>query len=289
MKILLFTTQIEIEENQRLKEEALRLNHQIELVDFKDFSYIVGDKNPFFLDIVKQKPDLIIFRATFQSLKILSALAEYLRKKGILVFDNHLLEHKYSIDKSVDILKLAFNNIPIPKTGYSRSFSDYPKVAKKFSYPVIFKPCRTGKGIRIEKIENEDDLISTLEREESEGRDAKDFIIQEFIPYKHDLRVLVLGNKIFCMERIPRKGDFRANFSLGGSVKLFDLSENDKNLALKAARSLNLTFAGVDLLIIEDKTYVLEVNHTPGFIGMEKATGQNLGKIWIEQAIKKAY
>jgi len=289
MKILLFTTQTKLEENQRLKEEALKLNHQIDLVDFKDFSYIVGDKNPFFLDIVKQKPDLIIFRATFQSLKILSALAGYLRKQNITVFDNHLLEHKYSIDKSVDILKLALSNIPIPKTGYSRDFSDYPKLAKKFSYPVIFKPSRTGKGIRIEKIKDEKELMATLQREEAEGREAKDFIVQEFIPYQHDLRVLVLGNKVFCMERIPRKGDFRANFSLGGSVKLFDLSENDKDLALKASQTLNLTFAGVDLLIDGDKTYVLEVNHTPGFIGMEKATGENLGKIWLEQAIEKAY
>jgi len=288
MKILLFTTQTGLEENQRLKEEAIKLNHQIDLLDFKDFSYIIGDKKPFFLDIIKRQPDLVIFRATFQSLRILSALAGYLRKHNISVFDNHLLEHKYSIDKSVDLLKLALNNIPVPKTGYSRNFSDYPKLTKRFSYPIIFKPSRTGKGIRIKKIENENELKSAVQREEAEGRTAKDFIIQEFIPYQHDLRVLVLGNRVFCMERIPRSGDFRANFSLGGSVKLFDINQQDKNLALKAAKALNLTFAGVDLLITKQKTYVLEVNHTPGFIGMEKATGKNLGEIWLQQAIEAA-
>jgi glutathione synthase/RimK-type ligase-like ATP-grasp enzyme len=34
--------------------------------------------------------------------------------------------------------------------------------------------------------------------------------------------------------------------------------------------------------------FVLEVNHTPGFIGMEKATGKNIGRVYLDFAIKNA-
>ena len=47
--------------------------------------------------------------------------------------------------------------------------------------------------------------------------------------------------------------------------------------------------AGVDVLIDEnDDRYILEVNHTAGFVGMEKATGENIGKIYVECAIERA-
>ena len=47
------------------------------------------------------------------------------------------------------------------------------------------------------------------------------------------------------------------------------------------------------MLITKDKDgvakrYILEVNHTAGFLGMEKATGENIGKIFVEHAIAQA-
>ncbi|BCX15038.1 MAG: hypothetical protein KatS3mg088_721 [Patescibacteria group bacterium] len=49
-----------------------------------------------------------------------------------------------------------------------------------------------------------------------------------------------------------------------------------------------MSVGGVDILIGEDGSrYILEVNHTAGFVGMEKATGKNIGKIWLENAIVK--
>jgi glutathione synthase/RimK-type ligase-like ATP-grasp enzyme len=91
------------------------------------------------------------------------------------------------------------------------------------------------------------------------------------------------------MRRIPGEGEFRANFSLGGSVELFDLDEAGKKMAMKALKAVGLSIGGVDMLITEDnKRYILEVNHTAGFIGMELATSTNIGKIWVEHAIASA-
>jgi glutathione synthase/RimK-type ligase-like ATP-grasp enzyme len=50
-----------------------------------------------------------------------------------------------------------------------------------------------------------------------------------------------------------------------------------------------MSIGGVDILITgHNKRYILEVNHTAGFVGMEKATGENIAKIYLEHAIKEA-
>jgi len=91
------------------------------------------------------------------------------------------------------------------------------------------------------------------------------------------------------MERIPRPGDFRANFSLGGSVELFEPSNETIALAKKALQATGMSVGGVDVLITEDgRQYILEVNHNPGFEGMELATKENIAKIYLEHAIKEA-
>ncbi|MBI2007399.1 MAG: 30S ribosomal protein S6--L-glutamate ligase, partial [Candidatus Blackburnbacteria bacterium] len=82
--------------------------------------------------------------------------------------------------------------------------------------------------------------------------------------------------------------EFRANFSLGGSVRSFELGEEDRKLALTALEKVDLAVGGVDLLITENRRYVLEVNHTPGMLGMEAATGENITRAYLEYAVEHA-
>lgn len=154
---------------------------------------------------------------------------------------------------------------------------------------MICKLTRTGKGAGVYKFDNKEDLTKFVVDLENREAEPESYLLQEFIPYKYDLRILIIGSDIFCMRRFPKKGDFRANFSLGGSVELFDLDEKGNTLAINAMQAVGIEVAGVDLLITEDnKRYILEVNHTPGMIGMEKATSKNIAKVYLEYAIKNA-
>jgi len=84
-------------------------------------------------------------------------------------------------------------------------------------------------------------------------------------------------------------GDFRANFSLGGTVEPFLLTDADKKLSITALNAIGMSVGGVDILIDKmNNRYILEVNHTAGFVGMEKATNKNIGKIFVEHAFKNA-
>jgi glutathione synthase/RimK-type ligase-like ATP-grasp enzyme len=59
--------------------------------------------------------------------------------------------------------------------------------------------------------------------------------------------------------------DFRTNLSLGNTlVENVELTKEQEQLALNAAKASRLVWAGVDLLPSEKKTYVLEINGSPG-------------------------
>lgn len=289
MKISLLTTGPNVEEITRIGEEIKKLGHEFEVVDFINFSFRVKNNNLTIFQLQNFNPDLVIVRQMFSSINSVTPIVDYLRSKNIKIFDNGVFTHKYSINKVSDIVKLSIANLPTPDTAYSKESQDLLNLAEAIGYPIVVKSAKMGKGASVEKVNTREELAIYIKNFEESKLQSKTILVQEFIPYKFDLRVFVLGDKTFTMRRIPPEGDFRANFSLGGSVEPFDLSEKHKKLAIKAARAIDLDVAGVDLLVKDnDEALVLEVNHTPGMLGIEKATGENITKMYVEYAIKQA-
>lgn len=289
MKVALITTLEKLAENKRIEEEVKALGHEFELINLENFTFSIEKDSINVEKLNDFSADLVIVRGIFNSIKPISVLVNNIKKQGTKVFDNNFIEHKYSIDKVTDLIKLNVDSIPIPKTSYSRDFDKYSLLAKAIGYPLIVKSTRTGKGVSIFKIDNETGLKNLVEELKSEDKKAKSYLIQEFIPYKYDLRCLVIGDDVFTMRRIPAEGEFRANFSLGGTVESYELDNEGKELAIKALKSVDMSVGGVDILITEDgKRYILEVNHTAGFVGMEKATDKNIARVYVEHALREA-
>ncbi len=289
MKVALVTTLPSLIENRRIKEEIKALNHGFTLIDLSNFSFNIFGGSLSVKGLTDQEFNIIITRGIFSSIKPIIVVLLGLRKKGIKIFDNNFLSDQYLINKTSDLTKMALNKIPVPNTAQSRNFSDYKNLSSYLGFPLVIKSTRMGKGANVFKISNLNGLYRFIEDAEKHSHEAKNFILQEFIPYKYDLRVLIIGDRVFTMRRIPAKGEFRANFSLGGRVEKFDLDEDGLNLAKSALKAVGLEIGGVDLLITKDnKKYVLEVNHTAGFVGMEKAYNENIGKVFVEYAIANA-
>ncbi|MGE4314449.1 MAG: RimK family alpha-L-glutamate ligase [Pseudobdellovibrionaceae bacterium] len=105
-------------------------------------------------------------------------------------------------------------------------------------------------------------------------------IFQKFVAVSkgRDLRVFIVdGEVLACMERRAKEGDFKANYSQGGSVRKYDLDEDTRKLALKTAEVLGLQVAGIDLLFKEEGGFTIcEANTFPGFKGLEQACGVNV-------------
>lgn len=289
MKIGLLTTLPGLEENNRIAAEVAIMGHEFSLVDMRSFGFLLKDGKTQLASELPEDLDVLIIRGVFLSIKAITTITQNLRKTGLKVFDNNFMKHRYTIDKITDILRLSYAGIPVPTTGYSRDYTDWLGIASKIGYPVILKSTRAGKGFNVFKLNSEQELNKLKHDLVESGKNAKSYLLQQFFDYEHDLRCLVIGRNVFTMKRIPAEGEFRANFSLGGSVEPFDLSEDDRKLAIEALEAVNMSIGGVDILIGKNgERVILEVNHTAGFIGMEQALGQNIGKIWVEHAISEA-
>ena len=289
MKISLITTLISLEENKRIEEEVKSLGHDFELVDLSDFKFLINDNNLSIPQLDNLNCDIAIVRGIFTSIKSISNVVLALRERGVKIFDNNVLKHQYSIDKIGDILRLNINHLPIPDRFSPGDFEDYKRAHETLGFPFVFKSSRMGKGASVYKLNNQDELNDLVLNLQSQGKEAKSFIAQKFIDYMYDIRALVIGNEIFPMRRIPGINEFRANFSLGGSVEPFDLDEEARSLSVSSLKAVDMSVGGVDILIDkQNKKYILEVNHTAGFIGMEKALSKNIGKIYVEHAIANA-
>ena len=78
------------------------------------------------------------------------------------------------------------------------------------------------------------------------------------------------------MKRQGKEGEFRSNLHRGGSANIIELSDEEENAALKAAKAMGLGIAGVDLLQSSRGPLILEVNSSPGLEGIEAATGKDI-------------
>jgi ribosomal protein S6--L-glutamate ligase len=102
------------------------------------------------------------------------------------------------------------------------------------------------------------------------------FLVQEFVREARgaDIRCFVVGGKVIAaMRRQAAAGEFRSNLHRGGSASAVDLSASEIDVALRAARTMGLNIAGVDLLRSKRGPLLLEVNSSPGLEGIEAATG----------------
>jgi len=104
------------------------------------------------------------------------------------------------------------------------------------------------------------------------------YIFQEYLASTkgRDIRAFIVGDRVVAsMMRIAAKGQFKANVHQGGTVKSTRLQQKLERMVLKTSRLCHLEIAGVDVLLDKDTYKVCEVNSSPGFEGLERATGES--------------
>jgi ribosomal protein S6--L-glutamate ligase len=114
--------------------------------------------------------------------------------------------------------------------------------------------------------------------------------LQKFLPNPgEDIRVFVIGGRIIgAMKRKAAPHEWRSNIHIGGQGFQHKPSKAEAETALKAAAAVGVEIAGVDLISVSDKPYVIEVNASPGFRGLLGATGINAADEIAKYAISKA-
>ena len=264
--------------NRRLGEAATEQGHRITLVHPYQVWPGLEDNT---LNLVglpgMAYPDVVLPRQGATVGDSCLALIRHFSLMGIPVV-NDLDSVRLTKNKFLTLQALAMARIPVLHTLFVNSVEGFHEaLARLEGYPVVIKKVssRQGKGVIL--VETKSD-VQSVTRKHLDRR--KGLLVQRFIPPagRQDIRVLVVGRNIVgAMELRPKKGDFRANYHLSKESRPRDLTPELTRIALKAADAVGLEIAGVDLIVDKnDQVSVIEVNYSPGFKGLEAATGLDI-------------
>jgi ribosomal protein S6--L-glutamate ligase len=156
--------------------------------------------------------------------------------------------------------------------------------------PVIVKLASGTHGNGVVLAETKKAAKSVLQAFYLRNEDGTNVLIQEYIEESAgtDIRAFVVGSQVIAsMKRQSLDDDFRSNLHKGGEGSTIKLTDEERKLAIKAAKALGLTIAGVDLMRSRRGPLVLEVNASPGF-GIEKVTGRDVATPIIEYIERSA-
>ena len=215
-------------------------------------------------------------------------VSEILEKLGMRLFNKHDAI-RVCDDKMRTYIALANNGVKVIDTipgalCYTEDAivqnAELNKIINELGLPMVVKQNygSLGKGVyKVETFEELNLLANKLKMTEH--------LFQKMITTSigRDIRVIVIGKKVFaCMERVS-KTDFRSNIELGGEGKPFDLPISFVDVAEKVATLLDLDYCGIDILIGENnEPIVCEVNSNAFFGGIESVTNKNVAKAYAE-------
>jgi ribosomal protein S6--L-glutamate ligase len=148
----------------------------------------------------------------------------------------------------------------------------------------VAKPLYGSLGIGVERLGPHD-----APRLAARLADERAVYLQRYLPDAEDLRAFVVGDRVEgAIVRRARAGALSANIHQGGSFAEARLDRFTEELAVRAACTLGLDYAGVDLLVTAGGPQVIEVNGTPSFRGVNQATGRDMAQAIVAHALKRA-
>lgn len=194
-----------------------------------------------------------------------------------------------SRDKFRALQRLSESGISVPLSVLSTGGKATRWISKQLQeMPAVIKLTQGTQGVGVMLAHSQSALTSLLDTFDGLSQPV---LIQKYLKQSAgtDYRVFVVGGKIVAtMQRTAPKGDFRSNIHRGGKGSWIKLPPSYERLALRAANAFNLGVAGVDLMDGEFGPCVLEVNSSPGFEGIEKATGKNIAGLILRYMVAKA-
>ena len=180
------------------------------------------------------------------------------------------------------------NDLHIPITGFAKSPMDTKDLIRMVNgAPLIIKLLESTQGKGVVMAETNKAAESVINAFKSV---QTNLVVQEFVKESNgqDIRCFVVNGKVVAsMQRQAQKGEFRANIHQGGSASLIKITPEERKLAVKSAKVLNLDVAGVDIIRSNRGPLLLEVNSSPGLEGIENATGLDIANVMIETIERK--
>lgn len=270
----------------RLAEVAKSRGHEVKVIKYKNAYASIEQNNP---NLSYHGKELGHFDA------IIPRIASNMTRYGTAMLRQMEMQGMYTVSSSIAISRtrdklrsmqlLSKAGVAIPKTVFSRNTADIDDLIEMAGgVPVIIKLARGTHGNGVVLAETKKAAKSVLQAFYLQNEDGTNILVQEFIEESAgtDIRAFVVGGRVVAsMKRQSLDDDFRSNLHKGGEGAVVKLTEEERKMAVRAARAMGLSVAGVDMMRSARGPLVLEVNASPGF-GIEKITKRDVATPIIE-------
>jgi len=287
MKILILSA-TENSNNKAIQKAAIQKNHECEIVSPEDIliNYLPSGKATIYIKEGKVKNNYF------------DAVIPRLGKK--FGYGCHVLRHlenftnvfstataeglEVASDKLRSTIYLVREGLPVPKTTTVQTPDNFKFLIDTVDgLPAICKSLKGSQGAGV-YIFN-DELQSSVALKNFR-KEKKNVLLQQFIETakddkkKSDIRAWVVGNRVVAaFKRLSTDSDFRSNYTLSKEGEKVELTKDEKELAVKAAKAVGLHCAGVDIARDANdgnKPYILEINGNASLTGITAVTGINI-------------
>jgi ribosomal protein S6--L-glutamate ligase len=290
MKIAILTESGKSYSPKRLQQVAKARGHECVIIRFPRCYVDIEQDNPQvrYEGHAVTDIDIVITRVTPSLTTYGAAIARQFELMGVYTV-NRSIAIVRSRDKLRTLQLLSKAGVGIPKTVFSKSTAAVDDLIEQIGVPMIIKVARGSQGNGVVLAETKKAAKSVIQAFYVEG---VSILLQEFIEEAagSDIRVFVVGNQVVASyKRQSLDDDFRSNIHQGGRGTAIKLTDEEKRIALKAAKAVGLQICGVDLIRSNRGPLVLEVNSAPGLEGIEKVTDRDVaGKIidYVERNAK---
>ena len=204
----------------------------------------------------------------------------------------HLLDH---LDRKVRVINnpVSVRNAPekllvthfadlMPKTIISKNFDEIKEFVSKLN-KVVLKPLYGKGGEGIILLESNDKMFDK-KLENFLLSEHEPIMAPEYLPIvkKGDKRIILInGEPVGCLNRIPAEGEFRSNLGVGGLPELSELSPRDIEICQRISKTLidyDLYFVGID--VIGDFLTEINVTCPTGVRQIKELGGPDIAKLF---------
>ena len=269
----------------RLVEEATARGHEVAVVKYKNCYLSLDEKHP---DVFYNGNKLGQFDA------ILPRISNSMTNYGCAIVRQFEMQGVWTVSSSIAITRarnklraaqlLTKAGIDTPRTFVSRNTTDIDALLDHIGVPMIIKLATGTHGNGVVLADTKKAAKSALQAFYLYNEDGTNILLQEYIKESAgiDIRAFVVGSKVVAsMKRQSLDDDFRSNLHKGGEGTAVKLTDEERKIAVRAAKAMGLHVAGVDLMRSSRGPLILEVNASPGF-SIERVTGRNVAKPIIE-------
>ncbi len=278
MKIGILSRNPRLYSTSRLVEAAANRGHDVQVIDILKCYMDISSSKPgiVYKDEKLEGFDAVIPRIGASVTSYGTAVIRQFEMMGV-----YCLTESIPLGRSRDKLRalqlLSRKGVGMPVTGFAHDVGNARQLIKLVGgAPLVLKLLEgtQGRGVVLaETIKAAESVIDAFQEL------GADFLVQEFIKEAggSDIRAFVIGRRVYAaMQRTAAEGEFRSNLHRGGSAELVKLTPAERATAVKAAQTMGLNVAGVDMLRSSRGPLIMEVNSSPGLRGIEEATGKDV-------------